>query len=200
MAYPFSGGSSQPRNWTNVSCIAHRFFTNWVIREALVNPRRNQSWIFVRMTDAEMEAPKLWPLDVKSWLIVKDPDAGKTEGRRTTEEEVVGWHHWLNWHGCEQVLGNGEGQGSLAWHAAVHGVAKSQTWPSNWTTNSRRWWRAGKPGILQSIGLQRVWSYFRAVNKGLLILMSLSGLFSLEETTLGGFLAVPPLISKGCLF
>ena len=82
-----------------------------------VHPKGNQSWIFIGRTDAETEAPILWPPDVKSWLIWKDPDAGKDRRRKekgTAEEEVVGWHHWLNGHEFEQAPGAGEGQESLA--------------------------------------------------------------------------------------
>ena len=81
-----------------------------------VNPKGNPSWIFIGRTDAEAEAPILWPPDVKSWLTGKDPDAEKgwgQEGKRVTEDEVVGWHHWLYGHEFEQALGDGEGQGSL---------------------------------------------------------------------------------------
>ena len=63
-----------------------------------VNPKRYQSWIFIGRTDAEAEAPILWPLDVKSWFIRKDPDAGKDwrqEEKGTTEDELIGWHHQL---------------------------------------------------------------------------------------------------------
>ena len=70
----------------------------------LVNPKGNQSWIFIRGTDAETEAPTLWPLDAKSWLIRKDPDAGKNwrqEMKGTAEDETVWWHHRLNGHECE---------------------------------------------------------------------------------------------------
>ena len=66
---------------------------------SLVNPKGNKSWIFIGRTDAEAEAPILWPLDAKSWLFRKDPDAGKDwrkEEKGTTEEEMVGWHHQLN--------------------------------------------------------------------------------------------------------
>ena len=66
-----------------------------------VNPKGNQSWIFIWRTDAEAETPVLWPPDAMSWLTGKDPDAGKDWGRKekgTTEEEMVGWHHWLNGH------------------------------------------------------------------------------------------------------
>ena len=64
-----------------------------------VHPKGNQSWVFTGKTDVEAEAPILWPPDVKSWLIGKDPDAGKDWGREekgTTEDEMVGWHHQLN--------------------------------------------------------------------------------------------------------
>ena len=82
-----------------------------------VSPKGNQLWIFIGRTDAEAEASILWPPDVKSWLVGKDPDAGKDWGqeeKRMTEDEVVGWRHWFNGHGFEQTLGDDEGQGSLA--------------------------------------------------------------------------------------
>ena len=82
-----------------------------------VNPKGNQSWIFIARTDAEAEAPTLWPSDAKSQLIGKDPDAGKDWGqeeKRTREDEMVGWHHQLDGHEFEQALGDGDGQRSLA--------------------------------------------------------------------------------------
>ena len=82
----------------------------------LVNPKRNQSWIVIGRTDAKAEAPILWPPDAKNWLIGKDPDAGKDwrqEEKRTTEDEMVGWHHRFNGHEFQQALGVGDGQGSL---------------------------------------------------------------------------------------
>ena len=75
-----------------------------------LDSKRNQPWIFIERTDAEAESPILWPTDAKSWLIRKDPDAGKD--RR--EDEIVGWYHQLNGHEFEQIPGDGEGQGSLA--------------------------------------------------------------------------------------
>ena len=74
----------------------------------------NQSWIFIGRTDAEAEAPILWPPDVKNWLIGKDPDAGKDWRQERREDEMVGWHHQLNGHEFEQALGVGDGQQSLA--------------------------------------------------------------------------------------
>ena len=85
----------------------------------LVNPKGNQSWIFIGRTDAEGKTPILWPPDVKSWLIWKDPDAGKDwgqeeKGKGTTEDEMVGWHHRLDGHGFGWTPGAGDGQGGLA--------------------------------------------------------------------------------------
>ena len=82
-----------------------------------VHPKGNKSWIYIGRTDTEAETPILWPPDVKNLFIGKDPDAGKDwrqEEKGTTEDEVVGWHHQLDGHECEQVLGVGDGWGSLA--------------------------------------------------------------------------------------
>ena len=82
-----------------------------------VHPKGNRSWIFIRRTNVEAETPILWPPDPKNWFIGKDPDAGKDwkqEEKGTTEDEMVGWHHWLDWHEFEQAPGDGDGQGSLA--------------------------------------------------------------------------------------
>ena len=81
-----------------------------------VNPKGNQSWIFIGWTDAEAEAPTLWPPNVKNWLIGKDPDAGKNwrqEEKGITEHEMVGWHHGLDGHEFERALEAGDGQGGL---------------------------------------------------------------------------------------
>ena len=81
-----------------------------------VKPKGNQPWIFIGGTDAEAEAPIFWPPDVKSWLIWKDSDAGKDWGQEekvATEDEMVGWYHWLNGHEFEQAPGDRDGQGSL---------------------------------------------------------------------------------------
>ena len=69
-----------------------------------VHPKGNQSWIFIRRSDVEAETPILWAPDAKNWLIWKDPDAGKDRRREekgVTEDEMVGWHHWLNAHEFE---------------------------------------------------------------------------------------------------
>ena len=84
-----------------------------------VNPKGNQSWIFIGRTDAEAGTPKLklWPPDMKNWLTGKSPDAGedwKQEEKGMMEDEMTGWHHRLDRHESEQALGFGDGQGSLA--------------------------------------------------------------------------------------
>ena len=95
-------------------CWRRLFRDPWTARP--VSPKRNQPWKFIGRTDAEAETPILWPPNVKNWLIWKDPDAGKDWRQKEkvmTEDEMVGWHHWLNGHEFEQTLGDGEGQGSL---------------------------------------------------------------------------------------
>ena len=99
-----------------------------------VNPKGNQSWMFTGRTDAEAEAPVLWPPDSKKLLVGKDPDAGKDwrQEKGMTEDEMVGWQQWLSGHKFEQVRGDGEGLGRLVccspWGYRVgHDL-------SNWTT------------------------------------------------------------------
>ena len=82
-----------------------------------VYPKGDQSWVFIGRIDAEAETPVLWPPHVKSWLIGKDPDAGRDWGQEEkgmTEDEMAGWHHWLNGLEFEWTLGVGDGQGGLA--------------------------------------------------------------------------------------
>ena len=82
-----------------------------------VNPKGNHSWIFIGRTDAEGEFPILWPPDVRTDSLEKIlPDPGKDwkwEEKGTTEDKMVGWHHWFNEHEFEQTLGDSEGQRSL---------------------------------------------------------------------------------------
>ena len=82
-----------------------------------VHPKGNQSWIFIRRTDAEVETPVLWPPDAMNWPIGKDPDAGKDqrwEEKGMAEDEMVGWHHRLNGHEFEQALAVDDRQEGLA--------------------------------------------------------------------------------------
>ena len=90
-----------------------------------VNSQGNQPWIYIGKTDTEAEAPILCPPDVKSWLIGKDPDAGKDwrkKEKRMAEDDMVRWHHWLNGHETEQSSDIVEDR--EAWCVVVHGVTE----------------------------------------------------------------------------
>ena len=100
-----------------------------------VHPKGNQSWIFIGRTHAEGETPILWPSDAKNWLIGKDPDAEKDWGQEKgmTEDEMVGWHHWLNGHGFGYTLAIGDGQGGLACCGSWGRKESDTTERLNWT-------------------------------------------------------------------
>ena len=115
-----------------------------------VHPKGNQPWRYTGKTDVKAEAPILWPPDAKRWLIGKDPDAGKDwrhKEKGTAEDEMVRQYHQLNGHESEQTRGIVKDW--EAWHATVHGVAKSHIWLSNWTiTTAQRW----QIHVLKSLG------------------------------------------------
>ena len=92
-----------PKNWCFWTVVLEKTLENPLDSREIqpVNSKGNQSWIFIRRTDAEAETPILWPSDVKRWFTRKDPDAGKDwrlEEKGMTEDEIVGWHHWLDGH------------------------------------------------------------------------------------------------------
>ena len=97
-----------------------------------IHPKGHQPWVFTGRRDAEAETPILWPPHEKSWLIGKDPDAGRDwrqEEKGTTGDEIDGWHHWLDSHEFESTPGAGDGQGGVA---VILGVT-SCTRLSDWT-------------------------------------------------------------------
>ena len=99
------------------------------------NPKGNQPWVFTGRTDAEAEAPIIWPPDTKSRLIGKDPDDGKDWGQEekgATEDEMAGWRHWLDGREFKWTLGVGDGQGGLAC-CNSWGHKESDTTELNWT-------------------------------------------------------------------
>ena len=103
-----------------------------------VYPKGNQSWILIGRTDVEAITPILWPPDVKSWLILKDPDGGKDWGQEekvATEDEVLGWHYRLNGHGFGWTLAVGDGRRSLACCRPWGCKVLNTTGPLNWTEN-----------------------------------------------------------------
>ena len=108
-----------PKNWYFWTVVLEKTLESSLACKGikLVNPQGNQSWIFIGRTDAETETPILWPSDANNWLIGKDLDAWKDwrqEEKGTTEDETVGWHHWLNGHEFEQAPRVAERQGCLA--------------------------------------------------------------------------------------
>ena len=134
--------------WTikKAECWRIDAFELWCRRRLLRVPwtarRSNQSILkeisagFIGRTDFEAETPILWPPDANSWLIWKDPDAGKDWGQEekgTTENEMIGWHHWLNGHGFGWSPGVGDGQGGLACCSSWGGSESDTTEQLNWT-------------------------------------------------------------------
>ena len=107
-----------PKNWCFWTVVLEKILESPLHCKEIkpIYPKGYQSWIFIGRTDAEVEAPILWPPDVKSQLIGKYPDAGKDwrqEEKGITEDEIVRWHHWLDQHEFEQTPGESRGQGGL---------------------------------------------------------------------------------------
>ena len=101
-----------------------------------VHPKGDQSWVFIGRTDVEAEIPIIWPPHAKSWLIGKDPDAGKDWGQEEkgmTEDEMVGWHHWLNGHEFGWTPGVVDEQGGLVCCSPWGPKELDMTEQLNWT-------------------------------------------------------------------
>ena len=107
------------------------------------HPKGDQSWVFIGRTDVEAETPVIWPPVGKNWLTGKDPDAGKDwrqEKKGMTEDEMVGWHHWLNGHEFGQAPGVGDGQGSPACYSSWNSKESDMTEQLNWTEILLNFW------------------------------------------------------------
>ena len=108
-----------PKNWHFWTAVLKKTLESPLDSKDIksVNPKVSQTWTFIGRTDAAAEAPILWPPDGNRRLIGIDPDAGENWGQEdkvVTEDEMVGWHYWLNGHEFEQILRHSQGQGSLA--------------------------------------------------------------------------------------
>ena len=165
-----------PKNWCFWTVVLEKTLESPLDCKEIqpVHPKGDHPWVFFGRSDAEAETPVLWPPHANSWLIGRDSDAGKDWGQEekgTTEDEMAGWHHRLDGREFEwtpKLVMDRE-----AWRAAIHGVAKSWTWLSdwtelNWTHSSVLAWRipgTADPGGLPSMGLHRVghnWSNLAA--------------------------------------
>ena len=125
------------KNWYLLIVVLEKTLKNPLDSKEIkpVNPKRNQSWIFIGTTNAEAKALILWLSNAKSQLIGKDSDAVSDWGQEekgATEDEIVGWHHWLNRHEFEQTLGDGEGHTSLVFCSSWD--HKELDTISNWRT------------------------------------------------------------------
>ena len=110
--------SRVPKNWCFWTVVLEKTLESPLDCKEIqpVHPKGDQSWVFIRRTDAEAETLILWPPHVKSWLIGKDPDAGRDWGQEDkgiTEDEMAGWHHQLDAHEFQWTLGVGDRQGGL---------------------------------------------------------------------------------------
>ena len=111
-------------------------------RSNLLHPKGDQSWVFFGRNDAKAATPVLWAPHAKSWLIGKDSDAGRDwrQEKGTTEDEMAGWHHWLDGRECEWTPGVGDGQGGLAccdsWGRKESDTTERLNWPELNTTVS----------------------------------------------------------------
>ena len=144
-----------PKNWCFWTVVLEKTLESPLDSKEIqpVHPKGDQSWVFIRRTDVEAETPILWPPDEKSWLIWKDPDAGKDWGQEEkgmTEDEMAGWHHWLDGRESQWTPGVCDGQGGLAccdsWGCKESDTTELLIWSalyydSQLVISSTAWWQ-----------------------------------------------------------
>ena len=148
-----------PKNWCFWTVVLEKTLESPLDCKEIqpVHPKGDQSWVFIGRIDAEAETPILWPPDVKSWLIWKDPDAGKDWGQEEkgkTEDQMAGWHHWLNGHGFGWTVGVGDGQGDLGSQRVGHDWVTKLNWTEGHSTQQK--WDSNTPTsmiLATSLGL-----------------------------------------------
>ena len=126
------------KNWCFLTVVLEKTFESPLDCKEIqpVHPKGDKSWVFFGRNDAEAETPILWPPHAKSWLIGKDSDAGRDWGQEekgTTEDEMAGWHHWLDAHESGWTPGDGDGQGGLACCNSWGRKESDTTERLNWT-------------------------------------------------------------------
>ena len=131
--------SWEPKNWCFWTVVLEKTLESSLDYKKIqpVHPKGDQSWVFIGRTDAKAQTPILWPPDAKSWLIGKYPDDRKDWGQEekgTTEDEMAGWHHWLDGHEFEWTPGVDDRQGGLAC-CNSWGCKELDNWANelNWT-------------------------------------------------------------------
>ena len=129
------------KNWCFLTVVLEKILESPLDCKEIqpVHPKEYQSWVFIGRTDAKAETPILWPPHAKSWLIGKDPDAGREWGQEEkgmTEDEMAGWHHRLNGHEFGWTPGVGDGQGGLAccysWGCKESDTTEWLNWLTDW--------------------------------------------------------------------
>ena len=127
-----------PKNWCFWTVVLEKTLESPLDCKEIqpVHSKGDWSWVFIGRNDAKAETPILWPPHAKSWLIGKDSDAGRDLGQEekgTTEDEMAGWHHWLDGRESEWTLGVGDGQGGLACYNSWGRKESDTTERLNWT-------------------------------------------------------------------
>ena len=151
-----------PKNWCFWTVVLEKTLKSPLDFKEIqpVHPKGDQSWVFIGRTEVEAETPILWPPDAKSWLIWKDPDAGRDWGQEEkgpTEHKMAGCHHWLNGYGFRWTLGVGDGQGGLAWCDSWVCKESDMTERLNWTERVSP--SSTAKSITNLISLLTIWWY-----------------------------------------
>ena len=163
------------KNWCFCTVAGEDSKVPWTRRDQTSQSSRKSTLIFIGWAAAKTEAPVLWPPDVKNWLTGKDPDAWKDWGqeeRRTAEDEMAGWNHWLNGHELEKTPGDSEEQGNLACCSPWSGKESDTilaTEQQGWNFSFARWKILGD-WVYKFESTKHSWTVYHIVSYLLIIL------------------------------